>query len=193
MEHSGCRTCQTVWCSCLDGSVGIWSFIRTASCDTTQEVLEYTSYGWPGPTVFLMRAKMSRIIGLLLVKQHRSAQHLIKCTNKIITVIMKSTVSALLSICKTLAELFIWEYIYVSIIMLDRAFDWISSWRMVYVYDIWKHYGDVIMGTISSQITSLTIVYSTVYSDADQREHQSSRHWPLCGEFPAQMASNTKT
>ena len=37
-----------------------------------------------------------------------------------------------------------------------------------------KHYGDVIMGTIASQITSLTIVYSTVYSDADQRKHQSS-------------------
>ena len=35
------------------------------------------------------------------------------------------------------------------------------------------HYGDVIMGAIASQITSLTIVYSTVYSDADQRKHQS--------------------
>ena len=30
------------------------------------------------------------------------------------------------------------------------------------------------MGTIASLITSLTIVYSTVYSDADQRKHQSS-------------------
>ena len=30
------------------------------------------------------------------------------------------------------------------------------------------------MGTIASQITSLTIVYSIVDSDADQREHQSS-------------------
>ena len=30
------------------------------------------------------------------------------------------------------------------------------------------------MGAIASQITSLTIVYSTVYSDADQREYQSS-------------------
>ena len=30
------------------------------------------------------------------------------------------------------------------------------------------------MGTKASQITSLTIVYSTVYSDADQRKHQSS-------------------
>ena len=36
------------------------------------------------------------------------------------------------------------------------------------------HYGDVIMGAIASQITSLTIVYSTVYSDVDQRKHQSS-------------------
>ena len=36
------------------------------------------------------------------------------------------------------------------------------------------HYNDVIMTTIASQITSLTIVYSTVYSDADQRKHQSS-------------------
>ena len=30
------------------------------------------------------------------------------------------------------------------------------------------------MGAIASQIISLTIVYSTVYSDADQRKHQSS-------------------
>ena len=33
---------------------------------------------------------------------------------------------------------------------------------------------DVIMTTTASQITSLTVVYSTVYSDADQRKHQSS-------------------
>ena len=30
------------------------------------------------------------------------------------------------------------------------------------------------MTTMASQITSLTVVYSTVYSDADQRNHQSS-------------------
>ena len=36
------------------------------------------------------------------------------------------------------------------------------------------HYDDVRMGTIASQITSLSIVYSIVYSDADQRKHQSS-------------------
>ena len=36
------------------------------------------------------------------------------------------------------------------------------------------HYVDVIMTTMASQITSLTVVYSAVYSDADQRKHQSS-------------------
>ena len=37
-----------------------------------------------------------------------------------------------------------------------------------------SHYDDVIMTTMASQITSLMVVYSTVYSDADQRKHQSS-------------------
>ena len=36
------------------------------------------------------------------------------------------------------------------------------------------NYDDVTMGAMESQITSLTIVYSTVYSDADQRKHESS-------------------
>ena len=36
------------------------------------------------------------------------------------------------------------------------------------------YYSDVIMGDMASQITSLTIVYSTVFQDADQRNHQSS-------------------
>ena len=36
------------------------------------------------------------------------------------------------------------------------------------------HYNDVIMSALASQINSLAIVYSTVYSDADQRKHQSS-------------------
>ena len=44
------------------------------------------------------------------------------------------------------------------------------------------------METMASQITSLTIVYSTVYSGADQRKYQSSaslafvrgiRRWPV--------------
>ena len=37
-----------------------------------------------------------------------------------------------------------------------------------------EHYSDVIMSAMASQITSLTIVYSTVYSGTDQRTHQTS-------------------
>ena len=43
------------------------------------------------------------------------------------------------------------------------------------------HYSDYIMGAIASQITSLTIVYWAVLSDADQRKHQS----------PASLAGNS--
>ena len=41
---------------------------------------------------------------------------------------------------------------------------------------IWchRHYSNVIMGAMASQITSFTIVYSIVYPGADQRKHQSS-------------------
>ena len=51
------------------------------------------------------------------------------------------------------------------------------------------------MGAIASQITSLTIVYSTVYSDADQRKHHSSASLAFVwgtGEFPTQMASDAE-
>ena len=54
------------------------------------------------------------------------------------------------------------------------------------------------MGAMASQITSLATVYSTVYSGADQRKHQSRVTglcvWnsPVTGEFPAQMASNVE-
>ena len=46
------------------------------------------------------------------------------------------------------------------------------------------HYSDVIMDTVASQITSLTIVYSTVYSDADQRKHESSASLSLVYRGP---------
>ena len=39
------------------------------------------------------------------------------------------------------------------------------------------------MGAIASNIASLTIVYSNVYSDADQRKQQSSASQAMCGEF----------
>ena len=48
---------------------------------------------------------------------------------------------------------------------------WLSTSTYYYIY---YHYSDVIMGAIASQITSLTIVYLTVYLGADQWKHQSS-------------------
>ena len=40
------------------------------------------------------------------------------------------------------------------------------------------------MDTIASQITSLTIDYSTAYSDADQKKNiKAPRHWHLCWDF----------
>ena len=44
------------------------------------------------------------------------------------------------------------------------------------------HYSDVIMGAMASQITGLTIVYSTVYSVAEENI-KVPRHWSLCREF----------
>ena len=45
----------------------------------------------------------------------------------------------------------------------------------------------------ASQITSPTIVYSTVHSDSDQRKHQSPASLAfLTGEFYAQRASNAE-
>ena len=56
------------------------------------------------------------------------------------------------------------------------------------------HYGDVIMGTIGYQITSLTIVDSTIYSDADKKKkHQSSASLGFVwGIHRGQMASNAE-
>ena len=54
------------------------------------------------------------------------------------------------------------------------------------------------MGAMASQITSLTIVYSTIYSGVDQSKHQNTASlafvWRIhgAGEFPAQVASNAE-
>ena len=54
------------------------------------------------------------------------------------------------------------------------------------------------MGVLASQVTSLTIVYSTVHSGADQKTPKlrvtglCAGNSPVTGEFPAQMASNAE-
>ena len=68
-------------------------------------------------------------------------------------------------------------------------------WRAAYI----AHYNDVIMSAMASQITSLTIVYSNVYSKRRSNKTSKLRVTGLCegnspviGEFPAQRASNAE-
>ena len=53
-------------------------------------------------------------------------------------------------------------------ILIRRSF----SLRVLILWS--QHYSDVIMNMMASQITIVSIVYSTVCSGADQRKHQSS-------------------
>ena len=64
--------------------------------------------------------------------------------------------------------------IYLLMALCKRHVNPIAFMLEIHLLCINLHYNDIIMGAIASQITSLTIVYSTVYSDADQRKHQSS-------------------
>ena len=59
-------------------------------------------------------------------------------------------------------------------IILHYISAFIHRIRAAFCFVLVWHYGDVIIGAMGSQISSLTIIYSTVYSGADQRTHQSS-------------------
>ena len=52
-----------------------------------------------------------------------------------------------------------------------------------YNYFLGRHYNDVIMGTMTSQITSLKIVYSVVIQAQIKENINALHHWPLCGEL----------
>ena len=67
------------------------------------------------------------------------------------------------------------------------------------LWNILLRYNDVIMGVMASQITSLTIVYSTVYSGAYQRKHLSSaslafvmgiHRWPVNSRLKGPVTRN---
>ena len=49
-----------------------------------------------------------------------------------------------------------------------------GSWTNRCCNQVIMHYSDVIMNSMTPQITSLTIVYSTVHSGADKWKHQGS-------------------
>ena len=65
----------------------------------------------------------------------------------------------------------------IRIIVTIIMFSWTTKKHKENISEINEHrfhYDDVIMTTIASQITSLTVVCSIVYSGVDQRKHQSS-------------------
>ena len=68
---------------------------------------------------------------------------------------------------------------YISLVPIISLNTHITSQPLINVQDggvgsSSHHNSDVIMSTMASQIISLTIVYSTVYSGTDERKHQSS-------------------
>ena len=74
-------------------------------------------------------------------------------------------------------------------------------WNMYFIMDqyilCFYHYIDIIMSLIASQITSISIVCSTICSDIDQRKHESSMSpafvagiHQLTNGFPSLGASN---
>ena len=73
-----------------------------------------------------------------------------------------------------------WRWIWDTMTVLSDLFE--KEWNNFIIVPVlvkqpwrtWLHHADVIMGAMASQITSLTIVYSTVYAGEDQRKHQSS-------------------
>ena len=87
-----------------------------------------------------------------------------------------------------------WQWSYVILALthrcilitnIRRSSGQLLTWRHMHLMMIWlhsisrnsmhlPHYNDVVKRAIASQITSLTIVYSTVYSGADQRKNESS-------------------
>ena len=68
--------------------------------------------------------------------------------------------------------------------------------KAVYLDQAHIHYNDVLMSTMTSQITSHTIVHSNFYSGADQRKHQNSaslafvkgiHRWPMNSPHKGQV------
>ena len=60
-----------------------------------------------------------------------------------------------------------------TIAFISWHWDCVDSWNPL-AGKARFHYFDIIITTVASQITSLAVVYSVVYSDADERKHQSS-------------------
>ena len=63
--------------------------------------------------------------------------------------------------------------------------DYRCQWHS-FEYVQW-HYSDVIMSAVAFQITSVSVVCSTVCSGADQRSIKAPRYWPLWRGFTGDL------
>ena len=114
-------------------------------------------------------------------------------------------------VCAVCLSIFIWTFDCTNRFHIDRFYSYVSKTTYLYfsplipihwdttlrthlhvserIPDTFFHYNDVIVSAMASQITSLMIVYSTVYSGADQTKHRSSASLAFVreftGEFPA--------
>ena len=85
----------------------------------------------------------------------------------------------LMRICHQRIE-FYWSLLGITAWWCQRITNWttvdeVKPCRMASLrHTDWMYCDDVIMSATASQITSLTTVYSTVFSSADQRKHQNS-------------------
>ena len=91
---------------------------------------------------------------------------------------------------------------HVSLPVLNTGLSSISNWSLPVIITLASllilsiHYSGVIMGVMASQITSVSIVYSTVCSGTYQRKHQSSaslafvrgiHRWPVNSPHKGQL------
>ena len=73
----------------------------------------------------------------------------------------------------SILSIILWSVIINFRLSIIETIYWIT-WFNILVITVHFHYNDIIMSAMASQITSLRIIYSTLYSGADQRKHQSS-------------------
>ena len=126
--------------------------------------------------------------------EHRTHKHMINQLNEFIFRVYQSyTVIVLAYVTKsfvfvlptghTNARWFYIYYVYVNVALHKH-----HNIGVQLIVHMRFSRNDVIMSSMASQITSLTVVYSTVYSGGDQRKHQSSaslafvrgiHRWPM--------------
>ena len=70
-----------------------------------------------------------------------------------------------------------------ALLWVEQVMNHSDQWLMGEIWVVPPYYSDVITRAMASQITSPMIVYTSVYSGADQRNIKAPLHWPLWVEF----------